>query len=260
MHRRRGWNMKRLGLLAGLALSVGCEQSRQAPQPAPSAAVSVATAPAASSSATPAASRAAPAAAPKVGDVGMKEPEKPAAIGTLPDGIGVAVGKAAPSAKLKNYDDEDIELSSQWAKRRMLLVFYRGGWCPFCNFQIREFTTRAGDLRKRNLNVVFVSVDKPSEATKSRDHHDLPFQFLSDSDLVLHKAYKVGFHVDEATRERLKKKGIDIERSSGKDHHTIAVPSLFLIDKGKVKWAHADTDYKKRPRLSKVLKAIDAAK
>ncbi len=250
----RVWNMNRLGLLVGLALAMGCEQSKPAPQSAPSAPSardSIAAAP-------PAASSAAPKAAPKVGDVRMKPPGKPAALGTLPKGIGIRVGEAAPSAKLKNYQNEDIELSSQWKKRRVLLVFYRGGWCPFCNFQIREFTKQAGDLRKRDLNVVFVSVDRPSEATKSRDHHDLPFQFLSDSDLVLHKAYKVGFRVDDATLKRLKEKGIDIERSSGKDHHTVAVPSLFLIDKGKVKWAHADTDYKKRPKLSKVLDAIDA--
>ncbi len=190
----------------------------------------------------------------------MKQPGEPAALGSLPEGIGVPVGEAAPSAKLKNYQNEDVELSSQWAKRRVLLVFYRGGWCPFCNFQIREFTKQAADLRKRDLNVVFVSVDKPGEATKSRDHHDLPFQFLSDSDLVLHKAYKVGFQVGDAMHQRLKKKGMDIERYSGKDHHTIAVPSMFLIERGKVRWAHADTDHKKRPTLTKVLEAIDGVK
>jgi peroxiredoxin len=138
------------------------------------------------------------------------------------------------------------------------LIFYRGGWCPFCNFQIRELTHAYGELRKRGVMPVAVSVDRTDEATRTSATYEIPFRVLSDPDLQAHEAFKVVHHADDAEVARLKGFGMDIEQYSGRDHHAIAIPSMFVIDKsGMVRWAHAARDYKTRPSPEQLFAALD---
>lgn len=88
-----------------------------------------------------------------------------------------------------------------------------------------------------------------------------PFPVLSDPDLAAHAALRVLHTAEDAEVERLRGFGVDIEKVSGRKHHQFAVPSLFLVDTaGRVRWAHADADYKTRPRTPQILAAIDEAK
>jgi peroxiredoxin len=76
--------------------------------------------------------------------------------------------------------------------------------------------------------------------------------------LVAHRAYRVLQEVDDATLAKYEEWGIDLEKSSGRSHHTIAIPSMFLIDEtGVIRWAHADRDYKVRPTIEQLLSALD---
>jgi peroxiredoxin len=183
-----------------------------------------------------------------------------ARLGTLPDDIGIAVGTRAPTFELETAGGETLKLDTLLEKQPLLLVFYRGGWCPYCNFQIRALKKAHQQFVKRGVQVVAVSVDKPSSAKETQASYEIPFPVLSDPELEVHRAFHVDRKLDTEELERLKKLGTDIERYSGKQHHTIAVPSLFLIDKERiVRWAHADLDYKTRPTVEQLLAALDTA-
>ncbi len=179
-------------------------------------------------------------------------------LGTLPEGVGVPVGQEAPSATVQDFRGKEVELSKLWAKGPVLLVFYRGGWCPYCNFQVRELTRAFPKFRERKVTPVLVSVDRPSESAKTQAAYEIPFPVLSDPELALHKAYQVLNEVDDETLAKYEKFGVDLEAQSGQKHHTIAVPAVFLVDStGVVRWAHADKDYKVRPSTEQLLAAID---
>jgi peroxiredoxin len=181
-------------------------------------------------------------------------------LGTLPEGVGVAVGSPAPDARLIDSEGKAQNLAELWKKGKVLVVFYRGGWCPFCNFQVRGLTQAFLELQKRGVTPVVISVDQTSEASKTQATYSIPFPVLSDPDLTAHKAFRVVQEVDDATVERYKGMGIDLEKSSGRKHHTIAIPAMFLVDeKGVVRWAHADRDYKIRPTTDQLLGAIERA-
>jgi peroxiredoxin len=200
------------------------------------------------------------AADPKARGVQMKEYGFPddERLGVLPPGVGIPVGKAAPDARVQDADGREIELHDLFKTGPILLVFYRGGWCPFCNFEIHELTTRYPEFRERGLTPVAISVDRIEESSKTQATYEIPFPVLSDPDLAAHRSYQVVQQVDETDFERLMTFGIDIEKSSGRTHHVIAIPSLFLIDRdGFVRWAHADSDYKVRPSTDQILAAID---
>ncbi|NVJ08307.1 AhpC/TSA family protein [Myxococcus sp. AM001] len=178
-------------------------------------------------------------------------------LGTLPEGIGLPVGAALPDVSLSDAEGRQVSLRELGSRGPLLVIFYRGGWCPFCNFQIRELTTAFPEFRRRGVTPVALSVDRIEEAAKTRATYEIPFPVLSDPDLVAHRAFRVVRHVDDAEFARLKNMGLDIEAASGRDHHMLAVSAAFIITEGEVRWAHADQDYKKRPSVAQLLHALD---
>lgn len=192
-----------------------------------------------------------------------KETTAPAAdrVGTLAAGTGIPVGQKVPDGRVLGLDGKPVALSSLYAKGPILLVFYRGGWCPYCNFQIREMTTAFSEYHKRGVTPVAVSVERPEEGAATRATYAVPFPILSDADLALIEPFHVVNQVEGKQLEMLGKYGIDLEGASGRTHHVIAIPSLFLIDRGGVvRWAHSDPTYTVRPATAQILAAIDAAR
>lgn len=241
--------MFRMSLIGIAALTVACSKPAPTPEKTSASAAPVATAerPKITTNKKPSAPR-------------FKEYDAPAddQLGKLPDGIGLPIGNQAPDATLKDADGNDVQLAELYKKGPVLLVFYRGGWCPYCNFQVRALATGIEELKKRNVTPVVISVDKVDEAAKSKNAHQISFPTLSDSDLAAHEAYRVVNSVDEATYKKLQGYGIDLEGSSGKTHRKIAVPALFLVVDGLIKWAHADKNYKIRPKNEQLFAVLDA--
>lgn len=180
-------------------------------------------------------------------------------LGTRPEGIGVEVGAAMPDASLRDLKGKAVRLSSFSAPgQSLLVVFYRGGWCPYCNFEIHDLTATFPEFKKRHVLPVAISVDRPEKAAETRATYDIPFPVLSDSDLAAHDAFKVVHTATTAEVLALRAFDIDVEAASGKDHHRFAVPALFLIDAtGVVRWSHADLDYKTRPTAAQLVAVID---
>jgi peroxiredoxin len=189
-------------------------------------------------------------------ETGSPQPQQ---LGTLPEGVGIVVGQRAPDALLRDANNHAVQLRDLVATGPILLVFYRGGWCPYCNFQIHEMTVTFPELERRGVTPVAVSVDRVEESARTQATYTIPFPVLSDPDLAAHRAFRVVHHADEAEVERLRGFGLDIERASGRDHHDFAIPSIFVIDRdGIVRWAHADPDYRVRPTTAQILAAIDS--
>ena len=179
-------------------------------------------------------------------------------LGTLADGVGVPVGDQAPNATVEDIGGRPIELSSLWSERPLVLVFYRGGWCPYCNSQIRRLTKTNADFDKRGVGIAVISVDSVEESNRTKKTYEVPFPILSDPDLKAHEAFRVVHKIDDATADKYKGFGIDLDKASGRSHHKIAVPSIFIVDQGgTVRWAHGGPDYKVRPSPAQLLAGLD---
>ena len=180
-------------------------------------------------------------------------------LGTVASGLGLAIGSPVPDVSIPDDQGNPVSLTDLAARRgALLVVFYRGGWCPYCNTQIRHLATTYAEFSSRNVTPVLISVDKADKTAKTRATFEVAFPLLSDSELVAHEAFNVVQVVDADTREKYKRYGINLAEHSGRDHHTIAVPSIFLFDKaGSLVWAHADPDYTVRPKTDQLIAVID---
>lgn len=225
-----------LTLGALLAVAAGCSKASDA--------LPVSSAPAASS-----------AAAPTMRDLGAPPADR---VGVLAPNTGIPVGQKVPDVHARDLDGNDVALSSLYAKGPVLLVFYRGGWCPYCNSEIHSLTTAYPDYEKRGVTPVAVSVDRPEAEAKMKATYAIPFPVLSDRDATVIAAFHVVKSVGDDELAKMKSFGVDLESYSGKTHHEIAIPAVFLVDRGGiVRWAHSDPDFKVRPSTAQLLAAID---
>lgn len=251
-------NLVALSLPVGLALTACGSAASQTPaaEPTPMAA------PAPTSMAAPAP---APMAAPEPAPAAAPEPPKRELaatpddkLGSVPPGLGLKVGSKAPDATLLDVSGKAQRLATLYAQGPTFVVFYRGGWCPFCNLQLHALTNAKPDFDQKGLKLIAISVDQPGEEAKTQAQDGVPFPMLSDSKLVAHKAFNVVHVPADAEAQALAGHGIDLEKYSGEPHHSFAVPSIFLIDRtGKIRWEHIDNDFKTRPTPAQMLDAAD---
>ena len=186
------------------------------------------------------------------------ETNVPDVLGPLPEGVGIPVGDEASSFTLTSNEGEEVTLSELLEEQTIMLVFYRGGWCPFCNFQIRELTEAYDQFAERGVLPVAISVDQPDQSSRTAAAYEIPFPVLSDPDLEAHRTFQVINELDDDEIARLAKMGMDIPAHSGRDHNTVAIPGVFIIDGDSiVRWAFADQDYRVRPSIEQLLAAID---
>jgi peroxiredoxin len=168
----------------------------------------------------------------------------------------VGQGERAPSATMQTVDGESLAMDSVYRQQPTVLVFYRGGWCPYCNTQLNDLAKIENELRDIGFQIVAVSVDQPSELRTTLAKADINYTLLSDADAGLTRAFGLAFRVDAPTIEQYAGFGIDLEAASGQKHHILPVPAVYLIDtSGLIRYAYWNADYKVRLSGAEVLEA-----
>ncbi|MEM7613182.1 MAG: peroxiredoxin-like family protein [Pseudomonadota bacterium] len=166
------------------------------------------------------------------------------------------VGASAPDFSVRTAAGDAFVFDADAVTQPTLLIFYRGGWCPYCNRHLQELQTVVPKLRAEGYEVLFLSADRPELLYKSLDEPDIDYTLLSDAAMTASRAFGLAFEVDAPTVKRYKEFGIDLEASSGFDHHQLPVPAVYLIGAGgTVEFMFSDPDYKKRLEPDALLSA-----
>lgn len=178
------------------------------------------------------------------------------------DTHGLKLGTMAPDFTATTYTGNKVVLSDTYKKGPVVLIFYRGTWCPFCNLHLKTFQSRLNDFEKLGATILAVSVDKPDSEAKMVRDNSLGFEVISDTQAEILKAYKVMYQVpDELAQKYRGEYKIDLEAYSGRKDNIIAVPATYVIDKtGKIIFAYANEDYKVRTQPQEVLDALERLK
>lgn len=171
------------------------------------------------------------------------------------------VGDSIPEVTVRDEASKEVALRQLAAEKPTVLIFYRGGWCPFCTRHLQSLATIQDELAKAGTQVVAISMDSLAKLKTTPDRDKLPYRLLSDSQAKAAKAFGIAFTVDGETIKTYKNYGIDLEVASGEKHHMLPHPAVYIVDKtGRVRFAHVNTDYKVRLDPAKVLEALASAK
>lgn len=157
------------------------------------------------------------------------------------------IGATIPDVTVKNIDGETVNLRQLVAKQPTILVFYRGGWCPYCNLHLSELNEIEDELYEIGYQVLAVSPDRPEKLRATLTNSELGYTLLSDSPMTLTKAMGIAFKVDSETVKNYKTMGMDLEGDSGYDHHLLPAPAVYILNTdGIVRYNYINPNYKER--------------
>jgi peroxiredoxin len=151
------------------------------------------------------------------------------------------IGEQIPDVPVTQLDGSEATLLSLVEKKPSLVIFYRGGWCPFCNVHLAELQEIQQDILDRGYQIIAVSPDNVENLNKSIEKNSLSYVLISDSDLELTKAFGLAFNAPEKYRDMLQK------QSGGSNPGVLPVPALFIIDQeGTILFEYINPNYKVR--------------
>ncbi len=170
-------------------------------------------------------------------------------------------GMQAPAFDVLDVRGNPVRFDPEQMDKPLVLTFFRGGWCPYCNLHLAELRKAEEELISLGFNLWFISIDQPEALYASLDQPDIGYTVYSDSDLVATRAFGLAFRVSDDLVERYLGFGIDLEAASGKNHHVLPAPSTLIIGAdGVIRFQYTNPDYKMRLHPDVLLAAARAYK
>ena len=168
------------------------------------------------------------------------------------DATGVAArakraGDLAPDVTLPDAHGRRVRLSDMWRQGPLVLVFYRGGWCGYCNLQLRAWQQRSDELARLGATLLAISPQTPDHSMDTAQDNQLAFTVLSDSDLEAANGFELAFTLPPELVSFYGSVGTDIPVLNGNGLWVLPIPATYVIDEeGRIRFAHIEEDIRQR--------------
>ncbi len=169
---------------------------------------------------------------------------------------GLALNTKAPNFSAVDQDGKKVELNSLLKQGSVVVLFYRGYWCPYCSRQLSALNDSLQFIKAKGAQVIAITPEAEEGIAKTVEKTKASFPILYDKDIQISKAYDVSFQVEEETRTKYKDKwNIDLlQNNKQQDAAYLPIPAVYIIDKsGKITYKFFDSDYTKRPSVKELL-------
>lgn len=172
---------------------------------------------------------------------------------------GLKNGTNAPLFAAKDNSGQVIRLRDLLQSHRaVVLFFYRGQWCPYCNKQISQLEDSLQLLTGKGAYVIGVTPETDENIQKTIQKTHASFSIIHDDKYRIMKAYDVNYVLDSNTLTQYRKFGVDLDLNNGNADHVLPVPATYIIDHtGKIIYVHFDKDYRNRASVATLLTALN---
>lgn len=171
----------------------------------------------------------------------------------------VRTGDIAPDFELPDARGGSVRLSRLLAEGPVVLTFYRGGWCPYCNLALRALQRALPVIGALGATLVAVSPERPDETLSTAEKNELGFAVLSDEGSRVARAFRIAFDLAEELRPIYTRLGHALPDRNGDDSWVLPIPATFVIARdGRVALHFLDADYRNRAEPDAVLAALRA--
>ncbi|HEY8929468.1 MAG TPA: peroxiredoxin-like family protein [Mucilaginibacter sp.] len=171
---------------------------------------------------------------------------------------GLKTGTRAPEFTATDNSGKPLDLKALLKQHRsVVLFFYRGQWCPYCNKHIKQLQDSLELLTGKGAYVIGVTPETKANIDKTIEKTHASFSMVQDKGYKIMKAYGVNYTVDADLYAKLKGYGVDLEKNNGNADHVLPVPATYVINSsGKIVYVQFDKDYTKRPSVSTIAAAL----
>jgi peroxiredoxin len=168
----------------------------------------------------------------------------------------LAINASAPDFTAKDQHGKEINLTSLKQKGPVVVVFYRGNWCPYCNGELKKLQDSLEFITAKGATVVAISPEATDGIDKTIAKTGASFPVLHDEGVKIAKAYNVSYEVDEKTRTMyLDKWDVDFLKTNNQTVKAVLpVPAVYIIDReGKISYRYFNKDITKRPSVKELI-------
>lgn len=170
-------------------------------------------------------------------------------------------GDQAPVFALPDADGRPTSSRDLLLRGPLVVTFYRGIWCPYCNFDLQALEAARPQIEARGASLIAISQQTPANSRKSQRQNGLGFPILVDRGGVVAAQFGLRWNLPDYLREIHKRLGADLTQFNGENSWTLPMPARYVIDPdGKVAYAEINPDYTRRPEPSDVLPILDRMK
>lgn len=171
------------------------------------------------------------------------------------------VGAKMPSFTLTDPFGKRVSSAELLKQGNVVLVFYRGGWCPFCNRYLQTLQRDLARIKQAGGVLVAISVENADKAMAVSKKNELTFTVLSDPDLATARRFGLVYDLPEATNERYKANGLDVAKNNEMKKAELPISATYIVDRqANISWAHVEPDYRRRPTVDEIVTALGAIK
>jgi len=172
-------------------------------------------------------------------------------------GHSLRAGQPAPNFTLPDAAGRPVTLARLLATGPVVLVFYRGNWCPYCNVQLRAYDQALAQFQAHGATLVAVSPQTPDLTRLTAEEKNLHFPVLSDEGNAVARLYGLAYRVGDAVVDTLRGVGVDLAAFNGNPRGELPLTGTFVIARdGHIAWAATDANFKQRPDPALILAAL----
>jgi len=171
----------------------------------------------------------------------------------------IQVGDTLPEFALSDAVGKQVSSTELLSQGALLITFYRGEWCPFCNLALAALQKHLDDFKAKGVSLVAISPELPNTSLSTAEKHALKFPVLSDVGNKYAQQLGIVFQQPDALRPVFDNFGNDLKKRNGDDSFAVPIPATLLVDKnGVVRNTFVEPDYTKRLEPSTALEWVDA--
>jgi peroxiredoxin len=166
-------------------------------------------------------------------------------------------GDRCPDFSLNNGRGESITSRELLSNGPLIISFYRGAWCPYCNLEIKALAQSLAEIRAQGAELVAISPQTPEKAEQQSTELKLDFEVLSDSDNALARRFGLVFTLPAALRPVYQAWQIDIPAHNGDQRFELPVPATYVVDReGLIRYHFVDSDYSRRLEPASIIEQL----
>jgi len=166
-------------------------------------------------------------------------------------------GDRAPPIALTNANGDLVDLESLLKRGPVIVTFYRGGWCPYCNLELRAFQKILPGIKAAGASLVAISPEKPDDTLSTVEKNALDFEVLSDVGQRVGRAFGLVYSFSDELKWAYREFGLDIPGKNGADEWALPIAATYVIGRdGIITYANTDPDYRDRADPQDVLAAL----
>jgi peroxiredoxin len=172
-------------------------------------------------------------------------------------GKGLNIGEKAPDFTLEDAAGKPVTLSEELAKGPVIIVFYRGEWCPYCNLQLKAYEHIMNEIKAAGAQLIAISPQTPDHSLSMKEKHELSFFVLSDANNKTAENYNLKYKLPDFMQAIQKSSGIELHQYNGDHTFELPVTATYIIDRtGTVIAGASDLNHRRRMEPSEALKIV----